>query len=40
MNKTRGEDDEKDRIFDYKALESKIYPKRGSLDHKNLIKCG
>jgi hypothetical protein len=35
-----GDDDDKDRVFDYKALESKIYPKRGSLDQKSLIKCG
>jgi hypothetical protein len=33
MSKAKlGDDDDKDRIFDYKALESKIYPKRGSLD--------
>ena len=38
--KLNGDDDEKEKIFDYKALESKIYPKRGSLDNKNLIKCG
>ena len=41
MSKAKlGEDDEKDKIFDYKVLESKIYPKRGSLDQNSLIKCG
>ena len=41
MSKAKlNEDDEKDKVFDYKVLESKIYPKRGSLDQKSLIKCG
>jgi hypothetical protein len=41
MSRARlAEEDEKDKVFDYKVLESKIYPKRGSLDQKSLIKCG
>mmetsp|Transcript_15721 Transcript_15721/g.24143 ORF Transcript_15721/g.24143 Transcript_15721/m.24143 type:complete len:121 (+) Transcript_15721:15-377(+) len=31
--------EEKERVFDYKALANRLSP-RGSLDNKSLIKCG
>lgn len=38
MKNVKNTTDEELKNFDYKALEEKIYPKRGNLDNKSFTK--